>query len=153
MAQLSAQGNQLFEELSSIYGERGVDANRKTKPLDVEEMIDIILRYSQLQQKIFIAIDAVNEASEPLTVLKSLQQLTLSRNIHIIMSSVKAPGMEEFLQTVPCLAIETLGISDIQGDVDLYVRSFLESDYRMRAFPARLKEEIVTKLTVGTQGM
>ena len=153
LAQFSAQDHQLSQELSALYRDNLTEEGRNQKSLPLEEIIDRILQHSQHHGKTFIAIDAVNEASEPFLVLEVLKWLTQNCKIHIIMSSVNAPGFEQYLQTVSWLRTETIRMSDIQGDVNIHVRAYLETHYRMRGLPSKIKEEIVASLTSGNNGM
>jgi hypothetical protein len=151
LAQFAARDPQLFQELSALYRDKLADEGGKAKPLLLEEMTDKLLQSSRRHAKTFIAIDAVNEASEPFLVLETLK--SLAPNCTIIMSSVNTAGFEQYLQPVSGLSIQTIRMSDIQDDVEIYVRTFLETHDRMRGLPPSIKERIVASLTSDSNGM
>lgn len=151
LAQLADRSPGLSRELTELYRERFARDGGKPKPLLLEEMLDSIRRASRQYGQVFIAVDAVNEASEPLLVLESLR--SLSESCTIIISSVNSPEFEQYLQPVPYLTIETIRMADIQDDVNTYIRTFLERHARMQGLPSDIKEEIVVSLTRGNNGM
>ncbi|KIW47336.1 uncharacterized protein PV06_00039 [Exophiala oligosperma] len=151
LAQLADRSPGLSRELTELYRERFARDGGKPKPLLLEEMLDSIRRTSRQYGQVFIAVDAVNEASEPLLVLESLR--SLSESCTIIISSVNSPEFEQYLQPVPYLTIETIRMADIQDDVNTYIRTFLERHARMQGLPSDIKEEIVVSLTRGNNGM
>lgn len=151
LAQFSAYNDDLCQELSVLYREKLASGDGKAKRLPLEQMIEIISRFSQRQSKTFIVIDAVNEASEPLSVLETLR--SLAPHCTIIMSSINMAGFEEYLLPISSLSIQSMHPYDIQQDVDVYVRAFLETHDRMRGLPLKIKSEIVQHLTQGNNGM
>ncbi len=151
LAQFAAQDPQLSQELSAYYRAKLAEEGDKVKPLPLEEMRDMISQFSRRHAKTFIAVDAVNEASEPFLVLETLK--SLAPTCTIIMSSVNTAGFEQYLQPVPRLTIQTIRMADIQDDVELYVRTFIEMHDRMRGLPPSIKARIVAFLTSGSNGM
>ncbi|KIW17293.1 hypothetical protein PV08_04484 [Exophiala spinifera] len=151
LAQLAKRSPELSRELTELYRERLGRDGGKPKPLLLEEMLDIIRRASRQYTQVYIAIDAVNEASEPLLVLETLR--ALSRSCTIIISSVNSLDFEQYLPVMPCLTIETIRGADIQDDVNTYIRNFLERHARMQGLPSDIKEEIAVSLTRGNNGM
>lgn len=153
LAQLCGS-NDMYEKIKSRYDQEAVKSFGKTQNMDADQIINLIIERIRDRGSAFIFLDAVNECSDPNEVLIPLKIIANScNNVHMFMSSINEKGIEECLQQMPRLVIETLHLLDLTDDIDMLVQANLETHPRLRQHTPQLKKEIALALTDGAQGM
>ena len=126
----------------------------KSKSLETNALVDLLIKQAESRGKLYIIVDGVNECSDPFELLEGLRRILGSTAcIRILVSSINEKGIESSLKEMPNLIEKTLLPGDVENDISLLVQSTLESHRRLRQLSADLKEDIASALSSAAQGM
>lgn len=157
LAQLCDQlcdSTDFYKKIQHKYDQASTKSFGKPQSMDTDQIVTLIIERIKVQGLAFIFLDAMNECSDPDEVLAPFQTIAnCCDNVHMFLSSINEKGIEDILQQMPGLIIETLHPSDMTDDINLLVQSNLETHPRLRRHTPQLKNEITLALTHGAQGM
>ena len=157
LAQLCEPNDKVYHRLNYLYDDRLGDKLNKPIPLEVNNLIRLVIEQVQSLRGVYIFVDAINECGDVYEVLASfdaiIKSLSTETVFHMFLSSVNERGIESLLCKIPNLSIETLSPRDIWNDVHLYVEANLEAQPRLRHYNPELKAEIRLALTGKADGM
>lgn len=154
LAQTCMESDPVYEIIRAKYAGRSGRPTSKPPRLDVDALVDLIIRQAQYRKHLYIALDGVNECSDPCGLLQALKRiLTSATGVRLLMSSINEKGIERSIACMPKTFEVTIAPTNIQCDVRLFVSSALETHPRLKALPQGLKDDIGVKLTNGAQGM
>jgi hypothetical protein len=123
---------------------------------DVEDLLSCLAHLSQLFQRCFFFIDALDEADPVEDALKALVQITtlLPRSTRLLVTSrdefqIKQPLLAANFQQIP------IPRTKVDNDIRSYITGRSEGDLKERfdSFPIQLRKEVVDSLTQQAQGM
>lgn len=153
LAQLGGSTD-MYEKIKFKYDQESAKSFGKPQRMDADQIVPLIIERIRDRGHAFIFLDGVNECGDPEKVLTPLTTIANScRNVYMFISSINEKGIEDFLQQMPQLIIDTLHPWDIRNDIHMLVQANLETHPRLRQHTPRLKNEITLALTHGAQGM
>lgn len=154
LAQTCIESDPVYENIRAKCAGRSGRPTSKPPRLDVDALVDLIIRQAQYHKHLYIALNGVNEYSDPYGLLQALKRiLTSATGVRLLMSSINEKGIERSIACMPKTYKVTIAPTNIQYDVRLFVSSALETHPRLKALPQGLKDDIGVKLTNGAQGM
>ena len=154
LAQICAVSDPIYEELEMMYEALSKNSSRKPRRPELDDLIKMLVKRAESQQKFYIIIDGVNECGDPFELLQALKSISTSTDgVRILLSSINEKDIETCLQGVPNLLVRSLHPKDIEKDISLFVHSSLQSHHRLRQLSPSLKKDIATALTHGAGGM
>lgn len=147
---------QLADKLAEVPGEIcGLweiykDKTTRPSPEELLSILKIIIR--EYFDKVYIALDALDECSERHLLLPILHELMDSRYASIFLTSHSEHDIRKSLsqKLIYSAAIES---ADVALDVELFVSRQIKSMESLRDLNAALQNEIVEHLVNGAKGM
>ena len=91
------------------------------------------------------------ERSDVLGFIKTLVGWKLD-NVHLLVTSQKQLGIEHCLKSLNCSQLD-LGVTLVNGDIQIYVRHMLAEDESLRHWEDKEKKLIENTLMKGANGM
>ena len=154
LAQIMAESEVLYGEIRSKFAEISAKSTSKPARLGVEALVDLLVRQAQSRKGIYVAIDAVNECSDPFELLHALSRILKSTTgVQLLISSIHEKGIGKAIDSIPSSYEITVSPKDIRSDVNLLVYSALENNPRLKVLPQDLKDDIGVNLTDRAEGM
>ncbi|KAL9609937.1 MAG: hypothetical protein Q9167_005333 [Letrouitia subvulpina] len=154
LAQICTQSDPLYGEIRAKHATASKKSSSKPAKLDVDDLVDLIIRQARYRQRLHLVIDGINECSDPYNLLQALEKILISASgVQLLISSINEKGIEKCVNHMPKTYEVTILPKNIRHDVSLLVYSALENHPRLRALPQDLKSDISVKLTNGAEGM
>lgn len=144
----------MYDEIRAKYATSSKKSSSKPAKLDVDDLVDLIIRQAQYRQRLHLVIDGINECSDPYNLLQSFEKILKSASgVQLLISSINEKGIEKSIDHMPKTYEVTISPKNIRHDINLLVYSALETHPRLRALPLDLKSDVSFKLTDGAEGM
>jgi hypothetical protein len=104
--------------------------------------------------KAFVVLDALDECTDRDNLMKFLVEISgwTDIRLQLLCTSRKEREIEEAFEEVE-LSQVSVQSSEINGDIDMYIRARLQKDPRLRKWPPNIQNEIRETLIAGAQGM
>ncbi|KFY84562.1 hypothetical protein V500_09207 [Pseudogymnoascus sp. VKM F-4518 (FW-2643)] len=149
LGQLANKLTEVPQEVCSLWE---MYKDKKTRPLPEELLGILILVIQQYFDKVYIALDALDECSEREVLLPILNQLMDSKCASIFLTSRSEYDIQKSLsgKSIYSAAIES---ADVALDVELFVNRQIKAIESLRDLNVDLQNEIVQKLVDGAKGM
>lgn len=116
-------------------------------------LLEVLISLSKSQEKTFIVIDAIDEASRKEEILEILSIISEKkiRSLHLLVSSRGGAPMEGHFLPIATADIHIGGLS--QSDIiSSHIRRYLRDQPSTRAWDKSLKQEIETRLVQKAEG-
>ena len=149
LSQLANKLTEVPEEICALWEMYKV---KKARP-SPEELLGILtLVIREYFDKVFIALDALDECSERQVLLPILHQLMKSKCASIFLTSRSGHDIQKSFSghLIYSAAIES---ADVAVDVKLFVNKQIKAIESLRDLSVDLQNEIVQKLVDGAKGM
>jgi len=161
LCQLSAKSNACSETLSDLY----LDHDEGGQQPSEDALFDCLTKMLRVpgQPAVYLIVDALNECpnvsgiptarEKVLQLLEDLVSLDLP-NLHICVSSRPESDIRTSLDLVP--APFRVFLDDESGqkaDISTFITSFVDSDRKIRKWPAEYKQLIIDTLEEKADGM
>lgn len=149
LGQLANKLTEVPEEICALW-KMYKDKTSRPSP---EELLGILtLAIQKYFNKVYIALDALDECSERQVFLPILNQLIDSKCASIFLTSRSEHDIQKSLSEVSIYsaAIES---ADVALDVELFVKKQIKSIESLRDLNVELQNEIVQQLVGGAKGM
>lgn len=149
LGQLANKLTEVPEEICALWE---LYKGKKARP-SPEELFGILtLVIQKYFDKVYIALDALDECSERQVFLPILHQLIDSKCASIFLTSRSEHDIEKSLskKSIYSAAIES---ADIALDVELFVKRQIKATESLQDLNVDLQNEIVQKLVGGAKGM
>jgi hypothetical protein len=121
---------------------------------DIDFLLGILREFVQLFQHTYIVIDALDECSEYIELMKFFEVVCgwESAQLHIFATSRQLPEIEETIndRATNCTCLQE---SQITQDIAMVVHQRLKTDRKFRKWPPDIQAEIQEALIVGASGM
>ncbi|KAL9101489.1 MAG: hypothetical protein Q9163_003260 [Psora crenata] len=154
LAQTCGITDPIYGDIESMYVSSSTESMGKPGRLEVDVLTDLITKRARDKGGIYILIDGINECSKPEELLYALKAISTSASgVRIFLSSINEKGIEQHLQGMPGLRVETLRPDDIREDIGLSVEATIQSHPRLKQLPPNLKHDIAKALAKGAEGM
>ena len=155
LSQICHPNDSVYRKIENIFGEKSKGVTGKPQRLKTNEVLQHIVEQCQDKNRCYIFIDAVNECSNPHDVLTCLESIVTDPSICVqaFISSINEKDIEEMIQSMPNLSIETLNEQEMRNDIHMLIKASLETHPRLRKYPLQLKENIFQALASRAQGM
>lgn len=154
LAQLCSPEECIRGTVGELY-EKNTKAFGKPQRLGSEKLVELILQQINDDHRTLIFLDAINECGSSHAILSNIESL-LTRSgarIHICLSSINERDIEDHLQKLPNLYVKNLEQQEMTIDINILVCDYLENHSRLKQHSRKLKDEIISALTQGAQGM
>lgn len=148
--QLAWQSPRALSCLESLFS-RSEDGRKQP----IQDNLEIVLQQMlDVFEETFIILDALDECKEREELLPLLESLTVlgTGKLHILATSRKERDIEEALESVVTGQI-CLQSALVNLDIATHISERLQSEKRLRQWPAKLRGEIKDSLMEGAQGM
>ena len=154
MAQICKVTDSVYEEARAKFTDSSRKYSSKPPQLDVEDLVNLIVRQAGYLNNLLIIIDGVNESSSPVDLLEALKEiLSAAAGVQLLISSINEKGIENSMKSMPNICEITISPGDIRNDVSLIIYSALRTHPRLKKLPQDLKDDVIMKLTNGAKGM
>lgn len=149
LGQLSNKLAEVPKEICALW-EIYKDKTTRPSPEDLLSIFKIVIR--EYFDKVYIALDALDECSERHLLLPILIQLIDSKCASIFFTSRREDDIEKSFSknNIYAAAIES---ANVALDVELFVSRQIKSMESFRDLNADLQNEIVERLVSGAKGM
>ena len=154
LAQTCVDSDPVYDQIRVKYADTKSRPTSQSARLDVDALVDLIIRQAQLRRQLYIVIDAINECYDPCSLLQAIEKiLSSATGVQVLVSSINERGIERIMHQMPKTYEVTISPEDIRDDVSVLVNSALTTHPRLKALPQALKDDIGVKLTDGARGM
>ncbi len=154
MAQICTDSDPVYFDLKSKFEELAKKSLSKSVKLDVDVLVDLIIQQAKYRKQLCIAIDGVNESSDPCGLLMAFERiLNSTTGVKLLISSINEKGIEQSVLRMPKIYDITVSPQKVESDVSVLVHTALERHTRLKELPQSLKDEVATRLTDGAEGM
>lgn len=149
LAQLADKLAEVPEEICALW-EIYKDKTTRPSPEELLSILKIIIR--EYFDKVYIALDALDECSERHLMLPILYQLIDSKCASIFLTSRNDDDIQKLLSK-KYIYSASIDSADVALDVELFVSRQVKSVESLRVLNASLQNEIVEHLVSGAKGM
>ena len=120
----------------------------------LEDIEDQLRRSFRGFSKVYILVDAVNESKNYQAVISSLARLfeKATNNVYIMLTSID-DVIDEDLKRFPEIVKVRMARHAIMRDIEAFVEASLQNITNLRRLKSSIKNEILTTLITGSQGM
>lgn len=148
LASLVAQLAEKAPQILDVYKARYLSPDRPT----VLELEDQIIDHSRTRDRLYIFIDAVNESSSSVSIIKSLSRIVqASKNVGILMTSTPEVGAQEMMQN--WVKPVDMQKQRIENDITLFVNVRIQQSPTLRSISETIKLKIQRTVVQKADGM
>lgn len=149
LGQLASKLAEIPEEICALWK---IYKNKKTRPSPDEllEILTIVIR--KYFNKVYVALDALDECLERQVLLPILRQFIDSKCASIFLTSRSEDAMRTLLSEKSIYSAVIEG-SDVAHDIELFVNRQIKDTESFRDLNVDLQNEIIQKLVCGAKGM
>ena len=155
LAQLCGSEECIHGTVGKLFDEKNTQAFGKAQRLETERLVELILQQINDDHRTLIFLDAINECGSSHAILSNIESLLMcsGARIHICLSSINERDIEDHLKKLPNLYVKNLEQQEMTIDINILVSDYLENHSRLKQHSRKLKDEIISALTQGAQGM
>jgi ankyrin repeat domain-containing protein 50 len=144
MAQFCIQKKAVTPELTEMSRSYGEDS--------VENLLRVLPSILKPRKRHYIVLDALDECERKDELCKILETFCLIPDVNLLVTSRKEWGISDALKAAIKLKVD-LKSEFVKADVKVHVQRCLETDKKLKKWPASVKEEISEALVQGANGM
>ena len=142
------------EKLPTAVDELFCQSNNGLQQPPLQSLINTFSILLGSSAQAYLILDALDECSERDRLTQLIRHLReTSQHINLVTTSRRERDLLEGLEGSMDVQIDLSHAGGLEMDIDLHVRKSLENDQKLRKWKPLLKEEILSALLQGAQGM
>lgn len=150
ISQLAAELQIIPSGIQDLY-DRFLDKNTcaARKP-SLEELVPLLPALVGEFDRIYIVIDGLDECLERQSLLEALVGLDSNSRTHLLVTSREEVDIKRKFNEKPAVCIQD---DNVARDVEIYVKSEIEKQPKLKRLPDELKTKVIRELVKGAHSM